>query len=248
MHKLALGMGLALAAGPAWAVTITYSNTLATADNYNASYSASRASWEGAILSQKMVTFEEPGVPVGFANGSVVLFDTSNSAYSVASNCLGATASQACFARYTGSNSRYITNGEPPVPSPNNFFRGLMGATNYIQVMLPGSTTAVALDLYTIYSPGQNTTVTLYAADNSQIGQWTVPTTGNSTAGFFGARSDTVIAYVRISSAGGDPILDRIDFAAANMTPPPVDTPESATLGYLGIGLSAILFGMLKRK
>lgn len=236
-----------LAAAPAFSAVLTYSNTLTTANNYNASYSAIRSLWEGAITGLETVTFEETGVPTGFVNGSVLLFDVNTSLYATASDCSSASSSQACFNRYTGGNSRWVTNGEPPVPNGNNFFRGLAGGSNYIQVNLPAAMTAFAFDLWTIYSGGQTLTITAYASDNSILGQWfSVPTNNNSTPAFFGVTSDTAIAYVRVQSGSAEPVLARADFGLL-MQGGGGPVPETGTLSYLMIGVLAIALGTSSR-
>jgi hypothetical protein len=240
---------VALLAGPSNAALLTYSNTMSGAD-YSGTYSGIRTLWQGALSSMATVTFDDVGT--GFFNNTTLVYDTAtNTFYNSSAPTLNATSIQV-FRNVSGTLSRMVWPGEPPIPSSSNrYFAGVQGAGNYIQITLPtpstATITAVALDLWTIYSAGQNVVVQVYDAGGSLVGTYTVPTNNSSTAAFFGITSDTALGFLRISSTSGDPMLANVDFGVAATgqgdPPPNTETPESATLSYVGIGIAAVLFG-----
>jgi hypothetical protein len=242
-------LSVALLAGPSNAALLTYSNTMSGAD-YSDTYTGIRNLWQGALTSMATVTFDDVGT--GFFNNTTLVYDTSNNTfYNSSSPTLNATSIQV-FRNVSGSSSRLVWNGAPPIPSSSNrYFEGEQGAGNYIQITLPTPTTAtitaVALDLWTYSLAGQDVTVRVYDAGGSLVGTYTLPTNNNSTAAFFGITSDAALGFLRISSTSGRPMLANVDFGVAatgQQDPPPnTETPESATLGYVGIGVVAILFG-----
>ncbi|MBL8231995.1 MAG: hypothetical protein JNL98_26100 [Bryobacterales bacterium] len=243
---------VALAAGPANAAIVTYSNTMAGAD-FSGTYTGIRSLWQGELSSLATVTFDD--VPTGFFNNTTLVYDTSNSTFSNQPFLTALTQSQIQIFRFaSGSRSRAVWGGSNPIPSSSNrYFEGFAGPSNtdYVQVTLPtpatASITAIALDLWTQSSSGQNVNVAVYDAANTLIQTYIVPTNPNSTAAFFGITSDAALGYLRISSTGGGPMLAQVDFGVLSSGDPgpgpSADTPESATLGYVGIGVLAIYLG-----
>lgn len=242
-------LGAALLTGHLQAALLTYSNTLSGADHTD-TYSGIRDLWQGALSSMATVTFDD--VSTGFFNGTTLVYDTAdNNYFNSTFPTLNATSIQV-FRYASGSRSRAVWQGEPPIPgTANRYFAGMAGASssNYIQITLPtpgtASITGVALDLWTNYSPGQNVTVEVYDSSGALIQTYTMPTNNNSTAAFFGITSDAALGFLRISSTTGDPMLARVDFglASLNQENPNTETPESATLSYVGIGVAALIFG-----
>lgn len=239
---------VALAAGPANAAIVTYSNTMGSA-NHTGSYSVIRDLWEDALSSQNTVTFEDPGF-AGRLSG-VLTYDTA----------VGCATYSACVSgsplppgNATTAQFRTVFSGQPNsvvstgAPVPGKFFASYGGG--YVQVDLPTPTTATvtafAANLWTTSPAGSNITVQVYTPGGSTpIQTYLLPTNNNSTAAFFGLTSDDAIGFVRFLS--NDYVaLDQFDFgvlSSGDPGPGPAETPESATLGYVGIGALAIYFG-----
>ena len=121
--------------------------------------------------------------------------------------------------------------------------------------------TAFALDLWAIsgtQTTGPAATIKVYDVSNPSVVSSThtisstpVAPPNTISAAFFGYTSTNAIAKVEIimtTSNAYDLGIDNFRLAQALNEPPPnVDTPETPTLGYFGIGVVAMLCGSRKK-
>lgn len=247
-----------LAVGPACGAITTYSNTLGSANHYDTNLTAIRNLWEAGVSGLQNVTFGVNGVSQVISNASVVNSNNSMTGWVTALNavtdCASAASSlgsnEVCLERRDAASRTWIdVDVFSPVPAGNRFFRGEQGSTSGLGIALTAGTRAFALDLYTLAGSG-NITVSMY--DSSGLaGQVTVGTTNDGVPAYLGVTSDTVLTSLIVTSSTRAVGLDTISFANAlagqggggNEPPPNTDTPEAATLGYIGMGLLALLVG-----
>lgn len=245
-----------LAVGPASGAITTYSNTESSANNYNTDLTTIRNLWEAGVSGLHNVTFGVHGVSQVISNASVV--NSSNSmtgwvtSLNEVTNCTmaasGLGANEVCLERRDAASRTWIdVDIFSPVPAGQRFFRGEQGSTNGLGVALTAGTRAFALDLFTLAGSG-SVTVSMYDA-GGLAGQVTVGTTNNGVPAYLGVTSDTVLTSLIVTSSDRAIGLDTISFANAlagqggGDPPPNSDTPEAATLGYIGMGLLALLVG-----
>lgn len=239
-------MLFALAVGPANAAVVTYGSTTTNpAANNSGTYVDMRALWESLTSGQMTVDFNN--VPSYTQGGGFLNYDTAlytvgnpNAAWALTAGSPGSP-SNSTTAQFTRLGQAYRTY---VVSDPLRAFTGAGPGANQIQVNVPTSApiTSLAMDLTTTYSGGGNITVDVYDANDVLIGTYIVSTVNSSTPAFFGLTSDTAISYIRLSSFAGNVALSRFDFGAMV-----AETPESASLGYVGLGILAILLGTNKK-
>jgi hypothetical protein len=237
-------MGMMLAVVPGWGAIVTYSNTLATANNYNTNYNTIRTMWEATLANQATVNFETATV----ADTPGVLVH-SGSGYSVQSTCPVLAANESCIADWNWSTTpatsySRVRSSVSPMPSGLRYFHGAAGNSNGIEIRLPSGTLSFAADLWTTNLAARTIYVELWSPTNSYLGAYSVPTNNSTTAAFIGFVSDTALGRIVMSvGSSGSMMVDRYDFNGAA-----VATPESASLSYVGIGIAAILVGSSKRR
>ncbi|MBL8215395.1 MAG: hypothetical protein JNK87_32040 [Bryobacterales bacterium] len=239
-----------LAVGPASGAITTYSNTEASATNYNTDLTAIRNLWEAGVSGLQNVTFGINGA--GQYNSNAAVINPGNTVVNTFTDCslaasnLGAT--QVCLERRNAASRTSIeVDIFSPVPAGNRFFFGDSGSSNGIGIALAPGVRAFALDLYTLFGAG-SISVSMYDT-GGLAGQITVGTTNNGVPAYLGVTSDTVLTSLLVTSSTRSVAVDTISFANAlgggggggNEPPPNTDTPESATLGYIGMGLLALL-------
>ncbi|MCC6363241.1 MAG: hypothetical protein IT165_06925 [Bryobacterales bacterium] len=124
---------------------------------------------------------------------------------------------------------------------------------------------AFGVDLWTLNNPGKSIDVRVYDVGNPTPTVYTVLTAydqgqpSNHPAVFFGYTSDTAVSKVEFVTTGphdgassvGQVALDNYSWGQLNAADPPPsggdsETPEATTIGYLTIGMAAMVFG--KRK
>lgn len=125
--------------------------------------------------------------------------------------------------------------------------------------------TAFGVDLWTLNNPGKSIDVRVYDVGNPTPTVYTVLTSydegqpANHPAVFFGYTSDTAVSKVELVTTGlhdgansvGQVVLDNYSWGQLNSADPPpptegMEAPEATSLGYLAIGIAAMMFG--KRK
>jgi hypothetical protein len=239
-----------LAAGPANAAVVTYGSTTTdpAADN-SGSYVTVRNLWESLTTGLQTVDFA--AVPLYTYTGSgYFTYDTATGTpgrtpYGGQYSTIPSSADQVQVFQIRAGDLPYsqISEGSP-MPLGTNAFVS-QGNNSPMRIVLPTATgvNSLALDLYTL-SGSAGIQVGLYASDNTQLGSYTIYPTGTSQAAFFGVTSDTAISYVTLSS-WNQLALTQLDFGQAGS--PLSETPESATLGYVGLGIAALFLGS-KRK
>lgn len=245
-------MLMALAVGPANAAIVTYSSTTVNpVANNSGTYVEMRDLWQGVTTGQATVDFNT--VNSQFGTGYFT-YDTSDNTssrvtgFNIAS-IPAPNATSAQFFQVNGSNPYTQITSDLPMPAASKAIvsAGFGGA---LRVNVPtsptGTVSSVAFDLYTWGPTASNVLVTVYSDSGSSLGEYYVSTQNSSTAAFFGLTSDTAIGFITLSSQG-QVAINRFDFGTAGAAPdPPSETPESATLGYVGLGVLAILFGTKK--
>jgi len=142
---------------------------------------------------------------------------------------------------------------------------GLIGTLGFSVTNALSIVTAFGVDLWTLNNPGKSIDVRVYEVGNPTPTVYTVLTAydqgqpNNHPAVFFGYTSDTAVSKVEFVTTGphdgassvGQVVLDNYSWgqlSAADPPPPGGDseTPEATTIGYLTIGIAAMVFG--KRK
>ncbi|MBI4906769.1 MAG: hypothetical protein HY820_24280 [Acidobacteria bacterium] len=122
------------------------------------------------------------------------------------------------------------------------------GSTNPGLIATPSSplVTAIAVYLFTQDVQTHDIGITVHTTGGTQSFT-VVGASGNAgPATFFGVTSDDAITSIEITTltgANGMLAIDNFKFNAAAAPDPPTDTPESASLGYVGLGLLALLLG-----
>ncbi len=242
-------MACVLAVGPASAAITTYSNTQSSATNYDTNLTAIRNLWEAGVSGLQNVTFGVNGASQFNANATVI--NSSNAISNAFTDCsLAASnlgASQVCIERRNSGTRTWIEVDIPPVAWGNRFFRGDQGTSDGIAIALTPGTRAFALDLYTLFGTG-SISVSMY--DSSGLaGDISVGSTNDGVPAYLGVTSDTVLTSLIVTSSTRGIGIDTISFANAlagqggGEPLPNTDAPESATLGYIGMGLLALLAG-----
>jgi len=126
--------------------------------------------------------------------------------------------------------------------------RNVNGPAPTFHIVLPAAITAFGFNIMTASPNGLSVAITV--AGNT----YTPPTFGRPTPAFFGATLDAPVTTIDIMPIGTQPdgstyvFLDNFSFGTATtqITPPPPDVPEVATLLMIGTGL--IAFTGLKRR
>ncbi|MBS1825304.1 MAG: hypothetical protein JST93_08290 [Acidobacteria bacterium] len=119
---------------------------------------------------------------------------------------------------------------------------GLLGA------LALTTNTAVGFNVFTVDNRGYNVTIRIYNVGSSTPDYTTtIPTVTGNTPVFFGYTGTVGIKQVEIltTPGTGDVALDNFSYGITGPEgpPPPTDTPEVPTLGYVGIGFLAVLLG-----
>ncbi len=238
LRRFGVAMGMMLAAAPAWGAIVTYSNTLATANNYNTNYNTIRAAWEATLTSLATVDFESASV----ADSAGVLVH-SGGGYSVQATCPSLGANESCIFNWEGSYQSRVRASVAPMPAGLRYFSGTANSSHSIEIRLPAGTTSFAADLWTTGAAGRTVSVEVWSATNTYLGAYSVPTNNSTTAAFFGLTSDTALGRMILTAGSlGAVMVDRYDYNSSSS-----GTPESASLSYVGIGILALLLGSAKR-
>jgi hypothetical protein len=205
-----------------------------------------RATWESALLGRQDVDFNafnpnpwiQPSLTVGNTPDTVYFTPISGylSAFMSAwdSACAGN-----CLRNYTDTAT----------------------ATRGISAVFAQATiSALAFNLFTADNAGQQVTVRIYeGASVTPTYSEVVSTNGmNTPAAFFGFTSDATIAkieFVTSNTAGvnGQVVIDNFSWGEAISAPPNpggggAETPESATLGYVGAGIIALALSARRKR
>lgn len=197
-----------------------------------------RPTWEGLTTSRVDIDFESLGLaPGGFANHSA-----------------GLTIGDVTFTGYQhGGSFLWATNPNGGLDDfgSDTMLRGPYYFTDsYLLISMATTVTSFGLDLMTSGPDGEDFEIFL---DGASVGVYT--TQSSPTRTFFGVRTDTPIAQIRIHLASGSltsttGLFDNVAIGLASLSggggPPPGETPEVSTVIYMGIGLS--LLGWSRRR
>jgi hypothetical protein len=191
-----------------------------------------RPTWSGLTTGRVDIDFESLGLaPGGYSNHSA-----------------GLTIGAATFyGNQHGSPFLWATNpnGGGDDFGSDTMLRGPYYYPNsYLLISFSSMVTSFGLDLMTSMSSGQSFEIFL---DGVSAGVYA--TASNPTRTFFGIRTDTPIAQIRIDLVSGTltqttGLFDNVAIGLASLggggDPPPGETPEVSTVIYTGIGLSLL--------
>lgn len=203
-----------------------------------------RATWESATTGRTDIDFTALGLGAG--------------GYTSYSTSTGLTMNGVTFTGYDSSNNSYFLYALNPESGwDENFGTGtlLKGPTwyqtsgltsTYLQMVLPASVTSIGLDLGTIMPRGANLRVFV---DGVYTGSPITTQTNSLT--FFGFTADAPVNQLRIYVDSGSltvtqALVDNFSFGellsgggggGGGQPPPGGETPEAATLLYVGTGV-----------
>lgn len=223
MRVCLLGVGImTLAAGPAMSAVFT-----------------NRGDWEAALTSRQDISFNALATTTGFnvgpmgSGGDTVFFTPIGAPWmSVVPNSYGAS----CDVRCLFVDTATIEGG---------MLATLALATN----------TALGFNVFTTNATAQTVTVRIFNVGSTTTpdytGNITTIASSSTTPVFFGYTGTAGIQRVEIVTlpGTGDVALDNFSYGitANEPPPPPIDTPEVPTLGYVGIGFLAVMLGSKKK-
>jgi hypothetical protein len=200
-----------------------------------------RATWNSAVTNRTDVNFDS----------------LSNGSYN--SLTFGTAPDQANFAGlglvWFAVGSGYGPAGTGSYLVADDFGTGRKGFT---VTQSSGTDTAFGVNLWTFDSEAQPIEIRVYSVGSPSTPQtYSVNTLATSQpAIFFGYTSDQAIDHIEITTTGSRPpngrvILDNYSWGQLSAADPPpsggdAETPEATTIGYLTIGIAAMVFG--KRK
>lgn len=203
-----------------------------------------RAAWQAATTGRTDIDFSA----LGLGAGGYTSYSTSS----------GLTMSGVTFTGYDGSNNAYFLYALNPESGwDENFGTGTLikgpvwyqnagNTTTYLQVVLPSSVTSLGLDLGTIMPRGASLRMVV---DGVYTGS--PITTATNTLTFFGFTADAPVNQLRIYVDSGSitvtqALIDNFSFGemlsgsgggGGGQPPPGGETPEAATLLYVGTGV-----------
>jgi hypothetical protein len=210
-----------------------------------------RATWNSAVTNRTDVNFDS------LSNGSYNLFSSNCMGMSGCGD-VGPTADQIQIAGL-GFTWMAVGSGYPPSAGhylvADDFGTGRKGFT---VTQSSGTDTAFGVNLWTFDSEAQPIEIRVYSVGSPSTPQtYSVNTLATSQpAIFFGYTSDQAIDHIEITTTGSRPpngrvIMDNYSWGQLSAADPPpsggdAETPEATTIGYLTIGIAAMVFG--KRK
>ncbi|HUQ94267.1 MAG TPA: hypothetical protein VM120_21485 [Bryobacteraceae bacterium] len=220
---LLTGLALAIAAGSATAATTTYTD---------------RGTWNLAVPVRTDLNFN------------------SLSGAFVSSLTQGTSPDQVTFA---GIGFTFFYDGTGYGPSgtgrylTNDYYGSANAGLSATQSL--SSVTGFGVDLWTFDNQAMPITVNVYNVGSPTPTTYTVNPVAvsnlSTSVTFFGYTSDLAVQKVEFTTTGSRPpngrvILDNYSWGQLTGAPEPTETPESATLGYVGLGLLGLLLS--KRK
>ncbi len=190
-----------------------------------------RTTWQAATSGQSDIDFSDLTLGNG---GTYTLYTTS----------AGLTWGGVNFTGVTGSGGYYMVASNPGGSDSfgtGNLLRGpAYWQGGYIELLFGANVTSIALDLMTMTPKGASISLVV---DGVSVGGAIATSTGSPT--FWGATADSPITslrvYLSMSGSGSDTqaMIDNIAFGQAG-PPPGSETPEAATLFYVGGGVYLI--------
>jgi hypothetical protein len=144
---------------------------------------------------------------------------------------------------FVAPGSNYANNDNTHVLASNANFGVLHAAVQATNV------TAFAANLFPGFPGNHSMTVNVYLVGAPTVIAFTqtVTTASNGTPAFLGVTSDVAIDHVDFvtTASDGPVVLDNLQWGQGSA--PDVPTPESTSLAYMALGISAMYFGLRHR-